>query len=466
MNIERRELSHSAFLKWLFDINASHNLKDEPLKKLLRHIANIGTDNWVTNALLTGDYKIKDFNIETEKAVENDKNKGRIDIFAEFEIFKKNNGNGQTSEEKELNKKIVLIIENKVEASESNNQTTIYDEWAKNEHEGHTPILIFLNPNEEDCSSNNFITISYQDILEYVIEPLLSMEMNVDTKIILEDYIVNLGQPKKQIKDNGKETGLESILAVSKNNKDTFSYLLNEYEDLLNASLVAYYKGNDEFKNIFGDSLNTIRKDIKGNESLLSSFWETNKTLLRIIYLYEKENEDGLIESLKKLFKIKASTRDNVKYIVFNNDGTHINETDGKENVKAVPKSIASFYIFKAWAKQNPDATLDDIRKAFPVSECARHYEKVYQYLFYEYDKDARIIYDDNKEEFPERAYIEWDFYKGDLAEKYHLNLNGVKVMTQKFWSKRKVGDGISDDFKILADYAEKHYGIKVEEQA
>lgn len=37
--------------------------------------------------------------------------------------------------------------------------------------------------------------------------------------------------------------------------------------------------------------------------------------------------------------------------------------------------------------------------------------------------------------------------------------------MTQKFWSKRKVGDGISDDFKILADYAEEHYGIKVEEQ-
>ena len=66
-------------------------------------------------------------------------------------------------------------------------------------------------------------------------------------------------------------------------------------------------------------------------------------------------------------------------------------------------------------------------------------------------------------ETFPERAYIEWDFYKGDLAEKYHLVLNGVKVMTLKFWSNRKVGNEVIDDFKTLSDYAEKHYGIKTE---
>ena len=48
-----------------------------------------------------------------------------------------------------------------------------------------------------------------------------------------------------------------------------------------------------------------------------------------------------MIENLKKLFKIKASTRDNVKYIVRNNDDTLINETDSKGNIKTVPKSIA-----------------------------------------------------------------------------------------------------------------------------
>ncbi len=216
LNIERRELSHSAFLKWLFDINGSHNLNDEPLKKLLRHIANaddcknilnetekIKVDN-VINAFLIGDYTIKDFNIETERAVVGCENKGRIDIFANFGIFKKKDESNKNTEEKELKENIVLVIENKIDASESNNQTMIYSEWVKEKYKGYIPILIFLNPNGEDCSSNEFITISYQDILEYVIEPLLNMETNDDTKIILEDYIVNLGQPKKQVEEMKK----------------------------------------------------------------------------------------------------------------------------------------------------------------------------------------------------------------------------------------------------------------------
>lgn len=176
-----------------------------------------------------------------------------------------------------------------VTKSDGKKYNSLYCFYTNENKEVPTTILIFLNPNEEDCSNDNFITFSYQDILEYVIEPLLSMEMNVNTKIILEDYIVNLGQPKNQIKENGKETGLESILAVSKKNKNTFSNLLKEYEDLLNASLVAYYKRKDELNNIFVDNMNTIRKDIKGNESLLYSFWETNKTLLRIIICMEKK---------------------------------------------------------------------------------------------------------------------------------------------------------------------------------
>lgn len=474
MNIERRELSHSAFLKWLFDINGSHNLGEEPLKKLLRMLVNTDCNNILKedipnkekedflNILLIGDYKIQDFHIETEKAVESDKNKGRIDIFAKFSIFKK-----------DFEKDIIVIIENKVDSKHHDDQTKTYKDWAKKKYENSIIIPIYLTPypeNEKDEIANYFI-ITYQDILEHVIEPLLNMEMDTDTKIVLEDYIINLGQAKKQIDDNGKISNLETILAVSNKNKKTFSELLMRYEDLLNSSMVAYYNKKGELKNILGDKLNNIRKNIKDNnyESLLSSFWDTNKMLLRIIYLYgkefdnEDENEDSQNDSLKKLFDIKASNRDNVKYIVINNNDVAINETDNKGNIKAVPKSIASFYIFKAWAEQNPNATLSDLRNAFPVNECASHYEKVYQYLFYEYDEENRIKYTDDTERFPDRAYIEWDFYKGDLAEKYHLVLNGVKVMTLKFWSNRKVGNEVIDDFKTLSDYAEKHYGIKTE---
>ena len=186
LNIERRELSHSAFLKWLFDINGSHNFGEEPLKKLLRMLVNTDNDNILSedilNILLIGDYEIQNFHIETEKVVESDKNKGRIDIFAKFGIFKK-----------DFKKDVVVIIENKVDSKHHDDQTKTYKVWADKEYDESVKIPIYLTPypeSEKDEITNYFI-ITYQDILEHVIEPLLNMEIDSDTKIILEDYIIN-----------------------------------------------------------------------------------------------------------------------------------------------------------------------------------------------------------------------------------------------------------------------------------
>lgn len=387
LNIERRELSHSAFLKWLFDINGSHNLNDEPLKKLLRHIANaddcknilnetekIKVDN-VINAFLIGDYTIKDFNIETEKSVVGCENKGgRIDIFAKFGIFKKKDESNKNTEEKELEKNIVLVIENKIDASESNNQTTIYSEWVKEKYKGYIPILIFLNPNGEYCSSNEFITISYQDILEYVIEPLLNMEMNDDTKIILEDYIVNLGQPKKQVDRDEENNDLETILAVSKKNKETFSKLLGNYEKLLNASLVAKYNGNTLLQNIFGDELSSIKNDIKENDKLLSSFWDSNNNLLRMMFLYGDKTND---ENLNKLLKTSVSKP--IQYYSFN----------GKKYRGRVSlcRAIVKDYIENI--EKHRDVTIEELRKTFDTNAI---YKKKHVYFVDSIENAKKVL--------------------------------------------------------------------------
>lgn len=386
LNIERRELSHSAFLKWLFDINGSHNLNDEPLKKLLRHIANaddcknilnetekIKVDN-VINAFLIGDYTIKDFNIETERAVVGCENKGRIDIFANFGIFKKKGESNKNTEEKELKENIVLVIENKIDASESNNQTTIYSEWVKEKYKGYIPILIFLNPNGEDCSSNEFITISYQDILEYVIEPLLNMETNDDTKIILEDYIVNLGQPKKQVDGDEEDNDLETILAVSKKNKETFTKLLGKYKKLLNASLVAKYNGNNLLQNIFGDKLSSIKNDIKENDKLLSSFWDSNNKLLRMMFLYGDETND---ENLNKLLKTSVSKP--IQYFSFN----------GKKYRGRVSlcRAIVKDYIENI--EKHRDVTIEELRKTFDTNAI---YKKKHVYFVDSIENAKKVL--------------------------------------------------------------------------
>ena len=402
LNIERRELSHSAFLKGLFDINGSHNFGEEPLKKLLRMLVNTDNDNIISedilNILLIGDYEIQNFHIETEKVVESDKNKGRIDIFAKFNIFKENS-------EKDFKKDIIVIIENKFDSKHHDDQTTTYKEWAEKKYNESVIIPIYLTPypeNEKNEIANYFI-ITYQDILEHVIEPLLNMEIDSDTKIILEDYIINLGQAKKQIDDNGKMSNLETILAVSKKNKEIFSNLLDKYEKLLDASLVAKYSNNDLLKNIFEDELNDIKKRIEDDncESLLKSFWESNNQLLRMIFLYGDESD----ENLKELLKTSASKT--IQNFYFKDK-----EYKGRGRL--------CHAIVKDYIENHRDITIEELRKTFDTNAM---YKKKHVYFVDSIENAEKVLnsqniaggnyYTKEDEQIPtnEGNVVVWDYW-------------------------------------------------------
>lgn len=398
LNIERSELSHSAFLKWLFDINGSHNFGKEPLKKLLRMLVNTDNDNILSedilNILLIGDYEIHNFHIETEKVVESDKNKGRIDIFAKFGIFKK-----------DFKKDVVVIIENKVDSKHHDDQTKTYKVWADKEYDESVKIPIYLTPypeSEKDEITNYFI-ITYQDILEHVIEPLLNMEIDSDTKIILEDYIINLGQAKKQIDDKGKESDLETILAVSKKNKEIFSNLLDKYEKLLDASLVAKYSNNDLLKNIFEDELNDIKKIIEDDncESLLKSFWESNNQLLRMIFLYGDESD----ENLKELLKTSASKT--IQNFYFKDK-----EYKGRGRL--------CHAIVKDYIENHRDITIEELRNTFDTNAM---YKKKHVYFVDSIENAEKVLnsqniaggnyYTKEDEQIPtnEGNVVVWDYW-------------------------------------------------------
>ena len=117
----------------------------------------------------------------------------------------------------------------------------------------------------------------------------------------------------------------------------------------------------------------------------------------------------------------------------------------------------------------NENATLKEIREAFPVEQCAPHYKDTYKYLFYTNDKirsalennetdktyfEVRLEEDENIT----KKYLTWDFY-GDGKHFLHVK-NGDKeeeVLSIKYWTK--------DAFeKHLVEHA-KRYGISVEPQ-
>lgn len=462
LKIERNENRHSAFLAWLLDVNESHELREAPLRMLLKFLYLKSEENRYDSCFLSGNYQIENVKVSTEINTKD----GRIDVFITFDYRYDSNDNEK--------KRLYVIIENKMYTKEHGDQTKRYLNWAE-EEKGFTKkniMGVFLSPNKvNECSGDSnyfkFLKIDYQDLLDYVLEPLLLFDMPQESRFIIQDYVINLEQPLEyvssknngKVKANSKDTIDDTILATSKTKRNLFLKLYYRFSSLLDSALIAYALSQNQnnkakIKRVFGKGRESIGEDTK---TLLLDFWNKNPSLFRMIMnaaLDRNDADDKYKKAVNDLLGLKESNRDNTKYLVYDKNHNLMNERFG--NGKPVSKSIASFYIFKAWVlDSDQNATLDNIRKAFPVAICAEHYNDMYQYLFYKYDKDKIIdSSDETNDNLPkEKIYAEWAFYTGNNAKKYHLDLNdAMNVVCVKKWLK--------DEFDKLVDHAQKQYKI------
>lgn len=475
LKIERNENRHSAFLAWLLDENGSHGLGEEPLKRFMRLLSK--EDSNYNEPFLVGNYKIENMAVLTEKPVKvnGQKKTGRIDIFVDFD-YKSLERKEEKEETSKLNH-VHVIVENKVYTDEHDDQTKLYIDWARQEYKGkhsQTIIGVFLAPEKPKlCSGDskgvfNYVKITYQDLLQDVIEPLLLMEMSQEARVFITDYIINLGQPVQEKKDDAENNNnQDTILAVSNENQGRFVKLYEDNQELLDAALYSNCceRNPNQLKIVFRD-LEKFKTYSAEELSMLKTFWNANSSLLRMILntaLRKTVENDEAIKAIGIMLRLNESNRDNTKYFVRTKDGTLINE-----NGKPATKSLASFYVFKAWTCDHPNASLKDIREAFSVKNCASHYNETYQYLFYrksdieyalENDKTERTYYiaslDEDKETTRKaKKYLTWDFFTDD---KHCLEIQKEKILSVKMWLK--------GDFDHLIDYAKNKYGIIVEEQ-
>ena len=474
LKIERNENRHSAFLAWLLDKNVNHGLGDEPLKKLLRFLYIRNEVNSYDSCLLSGNYLIDKLEVSTEEQAYDSKKYGRIDIFLKLQY------RYHTRDEQE--KKLCVIIENKMYTEEHDNQTERYRDWALRQNYKKEQIIgVFLAPNRVGkCTGDNtpgfeFLKIDYQDLLDNVLEPLLLLDMPHDARVFITDYIINLGQPLQKTDDNGavkEQTG--AILAVPNKTKENVYDLYKKHKDFLDALVCAKNSGKkDLLTELFKDRYPSIQP--KGEVlPLLRSFWENknNKSLLKIILdISLNLDYEGCDQIIAELLELKANNRDNTKYFVYASDDTLMNE-----NGKPAFKSLASYYIFKAWLDKNNNATIDEIRKAFPVERILNADKYPYDYLFYWFDEVVSAIKQgpENKPQNQTLAYfkntsldskneankyLNWDFY---INGKPNLSMFNKKtktiesVLSMKAWLKV--------EFDNLKEYAYKTHHIRVEE--
>lgn len=352
MSVARSENRHSAFLAWLLkgdDFAVSP--QDHPIVHLLDSIITRVGENNITDekevndknckinnydqlkeVILTRDIKsIEIEEIKTEKSlgelcVKDDKplsglpKLDRIDVYIRFSIVRK------TEPRKSLNYEI--IIENKIGSLEGGNPTGKYAKPIEGEkidevfrepqtiryfkacthyNRAQKPengsIFVYLTPDlEKDPASPYFIHITYQDVLDNIIESLLLPDVNTSDRIrlFLEEYISSLSLPAYEQSDDSEENTKQVkdaiIMAVRSKEREQLSDLWNKkYKDLLTSAIEAYNQTDEE---VLKDSSNQI----------LKQFCAVNKELIIAILRVAVEanpNDSELKEAYKDLIRQK-----------------------------------------------------------------------------------------------------------------------------------------------------------------
>ena len=442
LKIERNENRHSAFLCWLFNSSASHDLGEVPMKKLLRLYASKMEDGLNDNLkilLMAGNYDLRISEIQTEKAVKKTSKKdasGRIDIWARMTL---------TNKEEENEVPLVLIIENKIYSGEGDNQTQDYHDYFKKTKEyNETAIEIFLTPDAQAPTCPAFINIIYPELLKHVILPLSKMAMPTEAGQLISDYIRNLSKPSIDI-DKGGYT----VIATSEDEKEKLKKIYSDYKPLYQAALIAgnmvqvLKYGNKEYFNQLVTFLGGLQLiSTEGNKltvqqakkyiqemnhlQLLEAFWNNNEDLFKaILPQIDKELEipiDG-----KQIFKV--SHRDTSRYDVFIKDA----HGDKKSYGKRLFKNRAANAIFRAYIDKNPHISLEELRQRFPGYINCYYYNKAFQHLFYKADT-VNPPFDMGKA-IGQIGDINWDFlYKDEFL--LPIANGNQKVMSVKVWRK------------------------------
>jgi hypothetical protein len=441
LNLERNENRHSAFIAWWLNPNSDHGLNDAPIKLLLRLVASKGdiiTDELLTK-VMSGRYNLTlAEKIELEKSVSSissNQSKDRMDIWTVLDI-------SYEYADEEKRRIIPMVIENKIYSKERKNQTKDYydamNDYFENKDKPKDIVIgVLLSPQEIQPESDNFVCITYQELLNYVIEPLIP-NVVADKISFVESFVRNLGRPAL---GEGKDY---SVLAIAQKEYKMIDELIKKDECLFDTVFAKLFP--NKTKKIIGENKYQeiiASKGLDSMEDIFRELWEENESVFKSV-IYRKYNESH--EDLNILFK--TSNKDNSKYKV-TYKGEEIFGT-------RLPKSKAACAIFKAYLMEKPQTKLDELRKAFPGELNDYYYNHYFNELFHPLGEGA-IKYTAGKLIGREIGIsTTWDFYED---EKYLLPLeNGEKqAICLKMWRK--------NDFDKLLEWVNKKYKfIKIEQ--
>lgn len=221
------ETSTSSFLAWLLNPEENHGLGTYFLKyflmecaKLDENISEIDIDRLqLNNAIIRTEENFRGKKADITIKVENDE------------------------------EKFLCLIENKIRAAESDQQTIKYANLAKQKYPKHKKLFVFLSPNNLEAQSIEFISINYElirDLLDQTISVNIE-NLNEETNFLLNQFKHNV---EVNILDEGKIKELcdeiykrhKEAIDIIMSNKTQYTKLIKGF---LDANLSSDWKTHD-----------------------------------------------------------------------------------------------------------------------------------------------------------------------------------------------------------------------------
>lgn len=320
LGVERREMSHSNFIAWILNDMESHNLGQFAIKQLLDLLLENGEHNIkkssiniainfndLYKSLLLGTYKLEDISVIVEDPLKFGQNKGgRIDIIVSMSIKIKTGYDEDFSKEiySESNK-VNLIIENKVDSPEHNNQTEKYHDYYKkdNKYKNDLNIFVYLTPNDDKPENEQFIKISYQQIADNILERALNQDISDRVEFIINEYLLSLRKPSKK----------GQIMAVKSEEEELLKIFWDENSELLNTAFNILRRSDDSFNELYNATQEKQTRDnTKYNFNSLSRL-SKSKLPLELVRKYIHDNADASLEDIRNKFGFSFSEVKSIK---------------------------------------------------------------------------------------------------------------------------------------------------------
>lgn len=352
LNIQRYEPSHSAFLAWFFNQNSGLFSQVKALIYLLivKGNTNLLKNGWnktndmksFVDAVLVGAFSIKSVSVVPEQQVDKLSKirfSDKIDIYIHCDISI-DLGCGKEG------KSLEIFIENKIDSSEnlygknvtnSNlskkeqnylgySQTERYY-YAFSKEGGNRQsnsvdyqLFAYLTPHGDKCKSNNYILITYQDLVDNIFDNYLRRDdVDQNIKELVRAYLHNLGNPFNK----------KGIIAMSEEERNLLSKFFERNRSLFMATL--------EAKRLELDNSNDVDEKEEAKE-----FEQMQNTLRNIaghrrLYTINGNGTYKMYQVIEEFIKWRLKNKESFKDIKDNLD-SNVNVRLLAENARDVKK--------------------------------------------------------------------------------------------------------------------------------